>query len=65
MNLKNWRENLGKVIKLGASLVVIITATIRNDMGLKEGDYVFSKYDDKRKVIAFAKTDEEGEKLIR
>lgn len=65
MNLRNWRENLSKVIKLGNSLVVVIPSTIRNDMGLQEGDYLFSKYDDKRKVIAFARTDEEGEKLIR
>ena len=65
MNLRNWRENLSKVIKLGNSLVVVIPATIRNDMGLQEGDYLFSKYDDKRKVIAFARTDEEGEKLVR
>lgn len=65
MNLRNWRENLSKVIKLGNSVVVVIPATIRNDMGLQEGDYLFSKYDDKRKVIAFARTDEEGEKLVR
>ena len=65
MNLRNWRENLSKVIKLGNSLVVVIPVTIRNDMGLQEGDYLFSKYDDKRKVIAFARTDEEGEKLVR
>ena len=65
MNLRNWRENLSKVIKLGNSLVVVIPSTIRNDMGLQEGDYLFSKYDDKRKVIAFARTDEEGEKLVR
>lgn len=59
MNLKNWRENLNKVQKVGNSLSVVIPFNIRNDMELEEGDYLYSVYDDKRKSIVFMKHKEE------
>ena len=60
MNLKNWRENLNKVQKVGNSLSVVIPLNIRNDMNLEEGDYLYSVYDDTKKCITFSKH-KEGE----
>lgn len=57
MNLKNWRENISKVMKVGASRHVIIPVVIANEMELDEKSYVYLKYDEKTKSLIIKKSE--------
>lgn len=56
MDLKNWRENISKVMKVGASRHVIIPVVIANEMKLDEKSYVHLKYDEESKTLMIKKS---------
>lgn len=61
MELRNWRENISKVIKNGYSKHVIIPSIIINEMGLEDGSYVHLKYDEKTKSLTIKKSEKGSE----
>lgn len=61
MNLKNWRENISKVMKVSSSRHVIIPVVIANEMELDENSYVYMKYDEKTKSLTIKKSEKGSE----
>lgn len=55
MDLKNWRENISKVMKTGYSRLVVIPTVIANEMEIEENSYVHMKYDETTKSLVITK----------
>lgn len=55
MDLKNWRENISRVLKNNYSRQITIPTVIANEMGLDEKSYVHLKYDEKTKTLTVTK----------